>query len=86
MIKNFKSTQSLYGVNPCYFEGMSYFEAIKKKIGLAKERIKLINKHIDYRLPDDEYQGLNEQLVECEKALEFNERLLDEYKHCKGKE
>ena len=86
MIKNFKSTESLYGVKPCYFEGMNYFEAIEKKIELAKEQIKTINEQLDYRLPDDEYQELNEQLVECEKALEFNERLLDEYRHCKGEE
>ena len=85
MIKNFKSTESLYGVKPCYFEEMNYFEAIEKKIELAKEQIKTINEQLDYRLPDDEYQELNEQLVECEKALEFNERLLDEYRHCKGK-
>ena len=35
-----------------------------------------------------QYTGLkdkNGQLRLCEKALEFNERLLDEYKHCKGK-
>ena len=84
MIKNFKSTQSLYGVNPCYFEGMSYFEAIKKKIELAKERIKSINEKIDYRLPDDEYKALNMQLNECEKAKSFNEMLLEEYKiRCK---
>ena len=85
MIKNFKSTQSLYGVKPCYFEGMNYFEAIERKIELVREHIKIINGQLDYRLPDDEYQELNEQLRLCEKALEFNERLLDEYRHCKGK-
>ena len=86
MIKNFKSTESLYGVKPCYFEGMNYFEAIEKKIELAKLRINLINELIDYTLPEDKYKELNRQLNECEKALEFNERLLDEYRHCKGKE
>ncbi len=85
-IKNFKSTKSLYGVEPEYFEDMMYFEAVAMKICLAKEQIKTINEKIDYRLPDDEYQELNEQLRLCEKALEFNERLLDEYKYCKKKE
>ena len=85
MIKNFKSTESLYGVNPCYFEGMSYFEAIEKKIELAKLRINLINGLIDYTLPEDKYKELNRQLNECEKAKRFNEMLLEEYKHCKGK-
>ena len=85
-IKNFKSTKSLYGVEPEYFEDMMYFEAVAMKIELAKEQIKTINEQLDYRLPDDEYQELNEQLRLCEKALEFNERLLKEYKHCKGRE
>ena len=85
MIKNFKSTESLYGVKPCYFESMNYFDAIERKIELVREHIKIINGQLDYRLPDDEYQELNEQLRLCEKALEFNERLLDEYRHCKGK-
>ena len=75
-IENFKSTENLYGVKPEYFEEMMYFEAVAMKIVLAKEQIK----KIDYRLPNNEYQELNEQLVECEKAREFNEKLLDEYK------
>ena len=79
-IKNFKSTKSLYGVEPEYFENMKYFKAIEKKVELAKKRINEINEKLDYRLPDDEYQELNGQLRLCEKAREFNERLLDEYK------
>ena len=84
-IKNFKSTKNLYGVGPEYFENMMYFEAIKEKIKLAKKRIDEINEQLDYRLPDDEYQELNEQLVECEKAREFNEKLLNEYRWAKGR-
>jgi len=79
-IKNFKSTKSLYGVEPEYFEEMMYFEAIEEKVKLAKKRINEINEKLDYKLPDNEYQELNEQLVECEKAREFNEKLLEEYK------
>jgi len=79
-IKNFKSTKSLYGVEAEYFENMMYFQAVEEKAKLAKKRINEINEQLDYRLPDDEYQELNEQLVECEKAREFNEKLLDEYK------
>ena len=79
MFENFKSTQSLYGVEPCYFEKMNYFDAIKEKIELAKERIKEINSKIDYHLPDNEYRNLCKQLNECEKAKEFNIILLKEY-------
>ena len=78
--KNFKNTKSLYGVEPEYFENMKYFEAIEEKAKLAKKRINEINEKIDYKLPDYEYQELNEQLVECEKAREFNEKLLEEHK------
>ena len=84
MIKNFKSTQSLYGVEPCYFENMNYFDAIKKKVELAKLKINLINGLIDYNLPDEQYRDLCKQLNECDKALKFNEMLLQEYKiRCK---
>ena len=85
MKNNFKSTKSLYGVEPKYFENMKYFEAIEEKAKLSKKRIDEINEKLDYRLPDDEYQELNEQLVECEKATEFNERLIKEYKWKKEK-
>ena len=84
-IRNFKSTKSLYGVEPEYFEEMKYFEAIEEKAKLAKKRIAKINKELDYKLPDDEYQELNEQLRLCEKAREFNERLLEEYRWSKGR-
>ena len=84
-IKNFKSTESLYGVEPEYFENMMYFQAIEEKAKLAKKRINEINEKLDYRLPDNEYQELNEQLGLCEKAREFNEKLLDEYKWKKDK-
>ena len=81
---NFKSTESLYGVNPCVFENLMYFEALELKVKLAKEKIKEINYKIDYKLPDDEYKELNMQLNECEKAKRFNEMLLEEYKiRCK---
>ena len=79
-IKNFKSTKTLYGVKPEYFEEMIYFQAIEEKAKLAKKRINEINENLDYKLPDNEYQELNEQLIECEKAREFNEKLLEEYK------
>jgi len=84
-LKNFKSTKNLYGVSPEYFEDMMYFQAIEEKAKLAKKRINEINEQLDYRLPDDEYQELNEQLVECEKAKEFNEKLLNEYRWVKGR-
>lgn len=80
MIKDFKSTQSLYGVEPYYFEHMMYFQAIEEKVKLAKKRIKEINSKIDYKLPDEEYKELCRQLNECEKAKEFNKTLLKEYK------
>jgi len=60
----------------------------KKQVDLLLndfERASKENEELDYRLPDDEYQELNEQLVECEKAREFNERLLEEYKWKKEK-
>ena len=79
-IENFKSTKSLYGVSPKFFENMTYFQAVKEKIKLAQKRIDEINKQLNYRLPEDEYKNLNRQLVECKKAKEFNERLLEEYK------
>lgn len=79
-IKNFKSTASLYGVEPCYFENMKYFEALEAKVILVKKRIKEINEKLDYNLPDDEYQDFNEQLRLCENARNFNEKLLNEYK------
>ena len=78
-IKSFKSTKSLYGVEPRYFENMKYFEAVKAKVKLAKEMIAEFAMKLDYKMPDDEYINLNRQLNECEKAREFNERLLDEY-------
>ena len=84
-LKNFKSTKNLYGVSPEYFEDMMYFQAIEEKIKLLKKRIDEINETLDYRMPDDEYQELNEQLVECEKAREFNEKLLNEYRWAKGR-
>ena len=80
-IKNFKSTQSLYGVKPEYFEEMMYFEAVSMKIVLAKEQIKTINEKLDYRLPYEEYIRLNTQLRMCEKAFRFNTELLRE---CEG--
>jgi len=52
---------------------------------LERKRINEINEKIDYKLPDNEYQELNEQLGLCEKAREFNEKLLDEYKWKKDK-
>ena len=86
MIKNFKSTESLYGVPACYFEKMSYFEAVEQKIELAKKRINQINSQVDYKMPGTEYRSLNRQINECQKALRFNEYLLSEYKlHCKNK-
>ena len=80
MIKNFKSTESLYGVKPCVFENLMYFEALELKVKLAKKKISEINEEIDYNLPSDEYKALNMQLNECEKAKRFNEMLLEEYK------
>ena len=78
--KNFKSTKSLYGVGPEYFEEMKYFKAIREKVKLAKKKIKKINEMIDYNLPEVKYKDLCRQLNECERAREFNQRLLDEYK------
>ena len=78
-IKNFKSTKSLYGVEPRYFENMKYFDAVRTKVKLAKEMIAQFAMKLDYKTPDVEYVDLNRQLNECEKAREFNERLLDEY-------
>ncbi len=80
MKNNFKSTQSLYGVEPEYFKDMKYFEAIEKKIVLADFRINLLNKRINYKMDEDTYKELNEQLVECKKARDFNQKLLDEMK------
>ena len=78
-IKNFKSTKSLYGVEPEYFAEMKYFDAVRTKVKLAKEMIAEFAMKLDYKTPDVEYVDLNRQLNECEKAREFNERLLDEY-------
>jgi len=78
-IKNFKSTFSLYGVEPVYFKDMLYYEAINEKIRLSKIKINEINDELDYSLPEDEYNILNHQLRLIEKALDFNEQLLDEY-------
>ena len=80
MEKNFKSTFSLYGVEPRYFKDMLYYESINEKIRLSKLKIKEINDELDYSLPEDEYKILNYQLRLIEKALRFNEQLLDEYK------
>ena len=82
-IKNFKSTFSLYGVEPKHFKDMLYYEAINEKIKLSKIKIKEINEELDYSLPEDEYKILNHQLRLIEKALKFNELLLDEYKRSK---
>ena len=83
IIRNFKSTFSLYGVKPIYFKDMLYYEAINEKIRLSKIKIKKINDELDYNLPEDEYKILNHQLRLIEKALKFNELLLDEYKRNK---
>ena len=79
-VKNFKSTQSLYGVSPGYFEGKGYFEALKEKVRLGNEMIKELNNKIDYHLPENEYKELIGQLNACQKAVNFNETLLLEYK------
>ena len=84
-IKNFKSTQSLYGVSPKHFEGKEYFEALREKVELGNKMIRKINSQIDYRLPEDEYKDLIRQLNACQKAVNFNEDLLLEYKICKNR-
>jgi hypothetical protein len=78
-IKNFKSTKSLYGVEPEYFAEMKYFDAVRAKVELARQMIAEINAKINYKLPEDEYKDLCRQLNECEKAKRFNEMLLAEY-------
>ena len=84
-VNNFKSTQSLYGVSPGHFEGKEYFEALKEKINLGNKMIKELNNKIDYRLPENEYKELIRQLNACQKAVEFNETMLLEYKIYKSK-
>ena len=85
-IKNFKSTEALYGVSACYFENLSYFDAIAEKIKLSQKKISEINSTVDYKMPDTEYRDLNRQINECQKALSFNNNLINEYKlHCKNK-
>jgi hypothetical protein len=85
MFKDFKTTKDIYGVTPEYFENMNYFDAIKEKIRLVDERIKEINKKIDYRLPNEKYRKLCYQLMKLEKAKKFNQMLLMEYKITKRK-
>ena len=79
MKNNFKSTQSLYGVGPEYFENMEYFEALHEKRCLAAKRIKELVEKLDCRMPYEEYIRLNTQLRMCEKAFRFNTELLREY-------
>ena len=84
--KEFKSTKSLYGVDPEYFCGMSYIDVIKEKIKLSTNRIKELVDKIDVSLPQDEYNKLYHQLNECKKAYEFNMMLLNELegRECNG--
>jgi predicted nuclease with TOPRIM domain len=75
--RNFKSTESLYGVKPSHFEKMTYFEAVKEKIRLAKKRINELVYHTEKT--KDNYNEVNEQINQCLKAKEFNKDLLNEY-------
>jgi hypothetical protein len=75
--RDFKSTESLYGVKPSYFEKMTYFEAVKEKIRLAKKRINELVYHT--KKTKKNYNEINEQINQCLKAKEFNENLLNEY-------
>jgi ABC-type Fe2+-enterobactin transport system substrate-binding protein len=76
-IKNFKSTKSLYGVEPFHFENMTYFQAVKEKIKLAEKRINELVYHTEKT--KDNYNEINEQINQCLKAKEFNKALLSEY-------
>jgi hypothetical protein len=75
-LRNFKSTEALYGVSPCYFDKMSYYEAIKEKVKLAHKRIKELSKRCEPNTPD--YSQITFQITECYKALKFNKNLLKE--------
>ena len=83
MKKNFKSTKSLYGVEPKHFENMKYFEALQEKRCLAAKRIKEVVEKLDCKMPYEEYVTLNTQLRMCEKAFRFNTELIEESKKMK---
>jgi hypothetical protein len=82
--KNFKSTDSLYGVPPLHFENMTYYEAIEEKIKLVRKNIEILTSLLDVR--NEHYAEINQQIIECKKAEIFNQQLLDEYKKYKKAE
>jgi len=92
MTKKIHSSEYLYGVKSCYFANMTYFNALKEKVRLAKELAKSINIAIEQdkfsnQIKEDEeysdYQLAEKRLNAIWESIDFNQALLGEIKECK---
>jgi len=78
--KKIWSSEYLYGVKGSYFKNMTYEEAIKTKIKLAKElKSKIVDKlysNTKDKIPYETSVKLNERVKNIDKAIIHNELLL----------
>jgi len=78
--KKICSTEWLYNVQPDYFDGMEFYEAISMREYLARENAKRVF-HLQEQAPDsDTYLEYESWLNDIYKAIEFNCQLLKERK------
>ena len=78
--KKIGSTLYYYNVEPDYFDGMEFWEAISKREQLARENAKRVM-HLQEQAPDsDTYLEYEAWLNDVYKAIDFNYQLLKERK------
>ena len=92
LTKKINNSEYLYGVKPCHFKELTYIDALKEKIRLAKKLARQLNNAIDLNKFNvdleegkeySEYQLAEKRLNAVWKAIDFNQALLDEMGECK---
>jgi len=81
-VRNIKSSEYLYNIEPCHFSNLTYKGALKEKIRLGKILLRELNEK-SFDLSGSAYMDNEVRLLKVSDAIEFNKFLLNELDNCK---